>query len=197
MWNIRWQHNYGYNNRRYGNPQQHNRKPSLNLNHIHNTHTHNQFMIASHRNSISTPYLQNNQNHNQNMNNMNTNSLRAVHTTEKRPSLQETSLQVTRNLLFKIFKVDNTFHLLIQWFRFILPCSNYRKHCNVRIARRVIILWDTLPMEQTRRRNRKSILAWSPSVWEWRSKRSVDLARPNLPYMRFEICRKSRFERSF
>lgn len=94
---FRWQHNYGYNNRRYGNPQQHNRKPSMNLNHIHNTHSHNnQFMITSHRNSISTPYLQNNQN--QNMNNLNTNNLR-VHTTEKRPSLQETSLQVRRSPL--------------------------------------------------------------------------------------------------
>jgi len=34
------------------------------------------------------------------MNNMNTNNLRAVHTTEKRPSLQETSLQVKKNLRF-------------------------------------------------------------------------------------------------
>nr|XP_012229962.1 PREDICTED: protein Smaug homolog 1 isoform X2 [Linepithema humile] len=91
----KWQHNYGYNNRRYGNPQQHNRKP-MNLNHIHNTHTHTQFMITPHRNSISTPYLQNNQN--QNMNNLNTNNLR-VHTTEKRPSLQETSLQQLQKTL--------------------------------------------------------------------------------------------------
>lgn len=64
------------------------------MNHIHNTHSHNQFMIASHRNSISTPYLQNNQNQSQNMNNMNTSNLRAVHTTEKRQSLQETSMEV-------------------------------------------------------------------------------------------------------
>ncbi|XP_071632652.1 protein Smaug homolog 1 [Temnothorax longispinosus] len=92
----KWQHNYGYNNRRYGNPQQH-RKPSLNLNHIHSTHTHNQFMIASHRNSISTPYLQNNQN--QNMNNMNMSNLRALHTTEKRSSLQETSMQQLQKTL--------------------------------------------------------------------------------------------------
>ncbi|KAL0127172.1 hypothetical protein PUN28_005451 [Cardiocondyla obscurior] len=99
----KWQHNYGYNNRRYGNPQQHNRKPSLNLNHIHNTHTHNQFMIASHRNSISTPYLQNNQNHNQNMNNMNTNNLRAVHAAEKRPSLQESSLQQLQKTLQRAY----------------------------------------------------------------------------------------------
>lgn len=62
-------------------------------------------MIASHRNSISTPYLQNNQSHNQSMNNMNTNNLRAVHTTEKRPSLQETSLQVRRNLFKKNFLI--------------------------------------------------------------------------------------------
>ncbi|KYM79862.1 PREDICTED: protein Smaug homolog 1 [Atta cephalotes] len=99
----KWQHNYGYNNRRYGNPQQH-RKPSLNMNHIHNNHTHsNQFMIASHRNSISTPYLQNNQNQNHNMNSMNTNNLRAVHTTEKRPSLQETSLQQLQKTLQRAY----------------------------------------------------------------------------------------------
>ncbi|EFN70949.1 Sterile alpha motif domain-containing protein 4B [Camponotus floridanus] len=86
----KWQHNYGYNNRRYGNSQQHNRKPSLNLNHIHTTHLHNNhFMITPHRNSISSPYLQNNQN--QNMNTLNTNNLRTIHTIEKRPSLQETS----------------------------------------------------------------------------------------------------------
>lgn len=46
-------------------------------------------MVSPHRNSISTPYLQNNQNQNLNQNN-----LRAAHTPEKRPSLQETSLQV-------------------------------------------------------------------------------------------------------
>ncbi|XP_011868498.1 PREDICTED: protein Smaug homolog 1 [Vollenhovia emeryi] len=99
----KWQHSYGYNNRRYGNLQQHNRKPSLNLNHIHNMHTPNQFMIASHRNSISTPYLQNNQNQIQNMNNMNMNSLRAVHATEKRPSLQETSLQQLQKTLQRAY----------------------------------------------------------------------------------------------
>ncbi|KYN28901.1 PREDICTED: protein Smaug homolog 1 [Trachymyrmex cornetzi] len=99
----KWQHNYGYNNRRYGNPQQH-RKPSLNMNHIHNNHTHSsQFMIASHRNSISTPYLQNNQNQNHNMNSMNMNNLRAVHTTEKRPSLQETSLQQLQKTLQRAY----------------------------------------------------------------------------------------------
>ncbi|XP_011639003.1 protein Smaug homolog 1 [Pogonomyrmex barbatus] len=100
----KWQqHNYGYNNRRYGNPQQHNRKPSLNLNHIHSTHTHNQYMISSHRNSISTPYLQTNQNQTQSMNNMNTSNLRAVHTTEKRPSLQENSLQQLQKTLQRTY----------------------------------------------------------------------------------------------
>lgn len=86
----KWQHNYGYNNRRYGNSQQHNRKPSLNLNHIHTSYPHNNhFIMTPHRNSISSPYLQNNQN--QNMNTLNTNNLRTIHTIEKRPSLQETS----------------------------------------------------------------------------------------------------------
>lgn len=45
--------------------------------------------MTPHRNSISSPYLQNNQN--QNMNTLNTNNLRTIHTIEKRPSLQETS----------------------------------------------------------------------------------------------------------
>lgn len=89
-YNFRWQHNYGYNNRRYCNPQQHNRKPSLNLGHIHNTHPqNNSFVVSTHRNSISTPYLQNNQNQS-----VNQNTLRPVHATKKRPSLQESSLQV-------------------------------------------------------------------------------------------------------
>jgi len=76
----------------------------------------------------------------------------------------------------------------------ILLCSNCRKHYNVRIARHVIISWVILLMERTRRRNRKSILAWNPSAWEWLSKRSVGSARPNLPYSRSEIISKSHFK---
>ncbi|XP_029159867.1 protein Smaug [Nylanderia fulva] len=100
----KWQHNYGYNNRRYGNSQQHNRKPSLNLNHIHSSHSHNNhFIMTQHRNSISSPYLQNNQN--QNMNILNTNNLRTVHTIEKRPSLQEptSSLQQLQKTLQRAY----------------------------------------------------------------------------------------------
>ncbi|KZC11322.1 Protein Smaug like protein 2 [Dufourea novaeangliae] len=95
----KWQHNYGYNNRRYCNPQQHNRKPSLNLSHIHNTHQqNNSFVVSTHRNSISTPYLQNNQNQS-----INQNILRSVHTTEKRPSLQESSLQQLQRTLQRTY----------------------------------------------------------------------------------------------
>lgn len=94
---AKWQHNYGYgNNRRYGNPQQHNRKPSLC--HMHNSHQHsNQFILAPHRNSISTPYLQNNQNQITNLN------LRTIHATEKRPSLQESNLQQLQKTLQRTF----------------------------------------------------------------------------------------------
>lgn len=92
----RWQHNYSYNNRRHCNSQQHgthNRKPSLNLGHVISANLHNSsFMMTPHRNSISTPYLQTNQSQNVSQSN-----LRPVHTTEKRPSLQETNLEVTRN----------------------------------------------------------------------------------------------------
>ncbi|XP_066589369.1 protein Smaug homolog 1 isoform X2 [Prorops nasuta] len=92
--NPKWQHNYGYNNRRYCSPQQHARKPSLNLGHIHNNHSHNNsFLVSPHRNSISTPYLQNNQNQTAIQN-----SLRLSHAVEKRPSLQETSLELQRTL---------------------------------------------------------------------------------------------------
>ena len=96
----KWQHNYGYNNRRYCNPQQHNRKPSLNLGHIHNSHPqNNSFVVSTHRNSISTPYLQNNQNQSVNQNN----TLRPVHATEKRPSLQESSLQQLQRTLQRTY----------------------------------------------------------------------------------------------
>ncbi|XP_012264559.1 protein Smaug homolog 1 [Athalia rosae] len=96
----KWQHSYGYNNRRYCSPPQHNpnsRKPSLNLGHINNSHAHNSsFTLSTHRNSISTPYLQNNQNQSLTQNQ---NSLHPLHVTEKRPSLQETSLeQLQRSL---------------------------------------------------------------------------------------------------
>ncbi|XP_076661688.1 sterile alpha motif domain containing protein 4 smaug [Halictus rubicundus] len=95
----KWQHNYGYNNRRYCNPQQHNRKPSLNLGHIHNAHQqNNSFVVSPHRNSISTPYLQNNQSQS-----VNQNTLRSVHTTEKRPSLQESSLQQLQRTLQRTY----------------------------------------------------------------------------------------------
>ncbi|XP_076161001.1 sterile alpha motif domain containing protein 4 smaug [Ptiloglossa arizonensis] len=96
---LKWQHNYGYNNRRYCNPQQHNRKPSLNLGHIHNTHPqNNSFVVSTHRNSISTPYLQNNQNQS-----VNQNTLRPVHAAEKRPSLQESSLQQLQRTLQRTY----------------------------------------------------------------------------------------------
>ncbi|KAI4479023.1 hypothetical protein M0804_011485 [Polistes exclamans] len=94
----KWQYNYGYNNRRFCNLQQHNRKPSLNLNHIHNTHSHNSFTVSPHRNSISTPYIQNNQ-----IQTMNQNNLRPVHTAEKRPSLQESSLEQLQRTLQRTY----------------------------------------------------------------------------------------------
>ncbi|KAK0086293.1 hypothetical protein PV325_001840 [Microctonus aethiopoides] len=96
----KWQHgNYGYNNRRFCNPQQHNRKPSLNLGHIHNTHSqNNSFMVSPHRNSISTPYLQSNHSHG-----ISSSNLRAVHAAEKRPSLQENSLEQLQRTLQRTF----------------------------------------------------------------------------------------------
>ncbi|XP_043524810.1 protein Smaug homolog 1 [Frieseomelitta varia] len=108
----KWQHNYGYNNRRYCNPQQHNRKPSLNLGHIHNTHSqNNSFVVSTHRNSISTPYLQNNQNQS-----VNQNTLRPVHTTKKRPSLQESSLQQLQRTLQRTYSAPRD--------HFLSPGSN-------------------------------------------------------------------------
>lgn len=95
----KWQHNYGYNNRRFCNLQQHNRKPSLNLSHIHSTHSHNNsFTVSPHRNSISTPYIQNNQ-----IQSMNQNNLRPMHTAEKRPSLQENSLEQLQRTLQRTY----------------------------------------------------------------------------------------------
>lgn len=106
----KWQHNYGYNNRRYCNPQQHNRKPSLNLGHIHNSHPqNNSFVVSTHRNSISTPYLQNNQNQSVNQ----SSTLRPVHATEKRPSLQESSLQQLQRTLQRTYSAPRD-HFLSQ-----------------------------------------------------------------------------------
>ncbi|XP_046432914.1 protein Smaug homolog 1 isoform X1 [Neodiprion virginianus] len=99
----KWQHNYGYN-RRYCNPSQHNphnRKPSLNLAHVNNGHAHgNTFALSPHRNSISTPYLQNNQNQSLTQTQ---NSLHPLHVAEKRPSLQETSLEQLQKSLQRTY----------------------------------------------------------------------------------------------
>ncbi|XP_043288548.1 protein Smaug homolog 1 isoform X2 [Venturia canescens] len=97
------QHSYSYGNRRFCNAQQHNphsRKPSLNLGHMHNNpHQHiSSFMVSPHRNSISTPYLQNNHSHS-----INQNSLRQLHAAEKRPSLQETSLELLQKTLQRTY----------------------------------------------------------------------------------------------
>lgn len=162
--NFRWQHNYGYNSRRYCNPQQHNRKPSLNLNHIHNTHSHNNhtYMVNSHRNSISTPYVQNNQTQG-----VNQSSLRVVHTTEKRPSLQEsTSLQVRRNvshlnlfnLLHPISHFENVFPFIHITASIFLLCSSYKNRCNVRIAHRGTSSLAS-PVMRAERRSQRSIPA--------------------------------------
>ncbi|XP_011301123.1 protein Smaug homolog 1 [Fopius arisanus] len=110
----KWQHiNYGYNSRRFGNPQSHNsshcRKPSLNLPHLHTNHAQStSFMVSPHRNSISTPYLQNN--HNQGMSQGN---LRTIHTTEKRPSLQENSLELLQKTLQRTYSAPRD-HFLRQ-----------------------------------------------------------------------------------
>ncbi|CAK9801362.1 Protein Smaug homolog 1 [Anthophora quadrimaculata] len=74
----KWQHNYGYNNR------------------------------STHRNSISTPYLQNNQNQS-----INQNTLRPVHTTKKRPSLQLSSLQQLQRTLQRTYSAPRD-HFLSQ-----------------------------------------------------------------------------------
>ncbi|OAD62331.1 Protein Smaug like protein 2 [Eufriesea mexicana] len=77
----KWQHNYGYNNR------------------------------STHRNSISTPYLQNNQNQS-----VNQNTLRPVHATKKRPSLQESSLQQLQRTLQRTYSAPRD--------HFLSPSSN-------------------------------------------------------------------------
>ncbi|KOC60335.1 Protein Smaug like protein 1 [Habropoda laboriosa] len=74
----KWQHNYAYNNR------------------------------STHRNSISTPYLQNNQNQS-----INQNTLRPVHATKKRPSLQESSLQQLQRTLQRTYSAPRD-HFLSQ-----------------------------------------------------------------------------------
>ncbi|CAK9823821.1 Protein Smaug homolog 1 [Anthophora retusa] len=74
----KWQHNYGYNNR------------------------------STHRNSISTPYLQNNQNQS-----INQNTLRPVHATKKRPSLQLSSLQQLQRTLQRTYSAPRD-HFLSQ-----------------------------------------------------------------------------------
>lgn len=107
----KWLQNFGFNTRRYCNPQQHNRKPSLNLGHIHNTHLqNNSFVVSTHRNSISTPYLQNNQNQSVNQ------TLRPVHATKKRPSLQESSLQQLQRTLQRTYSAPRD--------HFLSPSSN-------------------------------------------------------------------------
>ncbi|KAI4490998.1 hypothetical protein M0802_010574 [Mischocyttarus mexicanus] len=95
---LKWHANYGYNNRRFSNLQQHNRKPNLNLNHVHNAHSHNSFPVTPHRNSISTPYIQNNQ-----IQAMNQNNLRPIRTAEKRPSLQENSIEQLQRTLQRTY----------------------------------------------------------------------------------------------
>lgn len=94
----KWQHNYAYFNRRYSNSQQHSRKPSLNLGHMGSANSSNSFLNAPHRNSISTPYLQSPSSQLTTQTN-----LRPVQTTEKRPSLQETSLEQLQRTLQRTY----------------------------------------------------------------------------------------------
>ncbi|XP_051162900.1 protein Smaug homolog 1 [Leptopilina boulardi] len=98
----KWQHNYPYNNRRYCCIQQQNhqnRKPSLNSSHVSSVNLHNNsFLNSPHRNSISTPYLQSNQSPNNTQN-----SLRPMHSAEKRPSLQENSLEQLQRTLQRTY----------------------------------------------------------------------------------------------
>ncbi|XP_023315914.1 protein Smaug homolog 1 isoform X2 [Trichogramma pretiosum] len=88
----KWQHGHGYFNRRYSNSQQHSRKPSLNLPHLGGAKSVNNFLVTPHRNSISTPYLQSSSTQSSNQ------SLQPMQAPEKRPSLQETSLELQRSL---------------------------------------------------------------------------------------------------
>ncbi|CAG5095680.1 Similar to samd4a: Protein Smaug homolog 1 (Xenopus laevis) [Cotesia congregata] len=89
---------YGnYSNRRfYINP--HTKKPSIYRGPAHDNHLQNNKFMTSHRNSISTPYLQNNHNHG-----INSNILRTTHVAEKRPSLQENSLEQLQKTLQRTF----------------------------------------------------------------------------------------------
>ncbi|XP_058803706.1 protein Smaug homolog 1 [Phymastichus coffea] len=95
----KWQHNnHAFFNRRYSNSQQHSRKPSLNLGHIGNSKSTNNFMVQPHRNSISTPYLQSSSSQTSNQNN-----LGLVQAPEKRPSLQENSLEQLQRTLQRTY----------------------------------------------------------------------------------------------
>ncbi|XP_011496373.1 PREDICTED: protein Smaug homolog 1 [Ceratosolen solmsi marchali] len=102
----KWQHNHAFFNRRYCNSQQHSRKPSLNLGHIGSAKSSNNFIITPHRNSISTPYLQSSSSQSSNQNN-----LQSVQVPEKRPSLQETSLEQLQRTLQRTYSAprDNFF----------------------------------------------------------------------------------------
>ncbi|XP_011148938.1 protein Smaug homolog 1 isoform X1 [Harpegnathos saltator] len=93
----KWQQNYGYNNRRYGNSQQHNRKPSLNSSNVHSTHnthnSHSSYMVSPHRNHSISYY--------QNSSNQAIAHLRPT-SIEKRSSLQETtSLQQMQKSFYR------------------------------------------------------------------------------------------------
>lgn len=138
-WNIclnRWQHNYNYT-RRYCNPQQHSKKPSLSISHAHSAHQHgSSFMISQHRNSASAPFLQNNQCQSSN----NQSNLRPIHTVEKRPSLQETNLEVSFYLVLEFF--------LLNWITGNFEkkkCSNSNcsELCNAPTACLAINFWDS------------------------------------------------------
>ncbi|KAJ8684429.1 hypothetical protein QAD02_020221 [Eretmocerus hayati] len=92
----KWQHNHSFFNRRYSNTQQHNRKPSLSSAHMSSIKTSN-FMIAPHRNSISTPYLQSGSTIS------NVSNLQSLQIPEKRPSLQETSIDQLQKTLQRTY----------------------------------------------------------------------------------------------
>ncbi|XP_014485347.1 PREDICTED: protein Smaug isoform X2 [Dinoponera quadriceps] len=90
----KWQ-NYGYGNRKYGNSQQHNRKPGLNSNNVHNTHTTHSghsYMVSPHRNSTNSLYYQG---MSQGLGHIRPASV------EKRSSLQENSLQQVQNSFYR------------------------------------------------------------------------------------------------
>ncbi|XP_001602138.1 protein Smaug homolog 1 [Nasonia vitripennis] len=94
----KWQHNHAFFNRRYCNSQTHNRKPSLNLGHMGSAKSSTTFMVTPHRNSISTPYLQSSSSQSPNQTN-----LQPVQAPEKRPSLQETSLEQLQRTLQRTY----------------------------------------------------------------------------------------------